>query len=69
MGRITLERFGEKLAEGKRTATYSRLKRTERLELRRVTEKVEKTAKQNFSSRFDNYGSNLRMQLCNSNAQ
>lgn len=34
MGRITLQRFCEKLAEGKKTATYSRLKLTERLELR-----------------------------------
>lgn len=68
MGR-TLERFGEKVAEGKRTATYSRLKLAERLELRRVTEKLGETAKQNFSSSFYNPGSNLRMQLCNSNAQ
>lgn len=46
MGRITLQRFGEKLAEGKKTAMYSRLKLTERLELRRVTEKLGKTARQ-----------------------
>lgn len=49
MGRITLQRFGEKLAEGKKTATYSRLKLAKRLKLRRLAEKLGKTVRQWFS--------------------
>lgn len=64
LGRVTFQRFDEKLAEGKKIATYSRLKLTERLELKRVTEKRGKTAWQYFSFIFYNQGSNLRMQLC-----
>jgi len=45
LGRIPLQKSGEKLAEGKKTATDSRLKLTERLEVRRATEKLRKTAR------------------------
>lgn len=60
MGRIASQMFDEKLAEGKKIATYSRLTLTERLELKRVTVKLVKTARQYFSFIFYNQGSNLR---------
>lgn len=64
LGRITFQSFDEKLAEGKKIATYSRLTLTEMLELKRVTMKLGKTARQYFRFIFYNQGSNLRAQLC-----
>lgn len=63
MGRITFQRFDEKLAEGKKITTYSRLMLTERLELKRVIIKLGKTAWQYLTFILYNQGSNLRMQL------
>lgn len=69
MGRIILERFVEKLVEEKENTAYSILKLTERLELSRITDKLGKSARQNLSSSFYKQDPNLRMKVCNRNAQ
>lgn len=69
LGKKILKRFGEKLVEEKENTAYSILKLTERLELRRITDKLGKSARQNLSSSFYKQDANLRMKVCNRNAQ